>query len=55
MLDGNHRAVAVAVARVPFRALIVAIDGPLDPGVLPDLAHFHGVKDEDRESSGRRF
>jgi hypothetical protein len=40
LLDGNHRAVALIAARVPFRALIVAVEGPVNPEILPDLAHF---------------
>jgi hypothetical protein len=40
LLDGNHRAVALVVARLRFRALIVAVEGPVNPEMLPDLAHF---------------
>ena len=39
LLDGNHRAVAAHLARVPVRLLLFLLHGPLTPVLLPDLEH----------------
>lgn len=42
MLDGNHRAVAAFRASSEVRLLLFILDGPQDPGILPDLVHHQG-------------
>lgn len=44
ILDGNHRLVAAHQVRRELRLLGLAIDGPLDPVILPDLV-FWGSPD----------
>jgi hypothetical protein len=44
LLDGNHRAVALAAAHYPVRALLMVVKGPKTPFVFPDLIHeTHGL------------
>jgi hypothetical protein len=40
LLDGNHRAVALAIARVKCEVTLVSICGPISSGALPDLSHW---------------
>lgn len=40
ILDGNHRTIALSLARQPFQLDVLAIRGPIDPGIMPDLKHF---------------
>ena len=42
LLDGNHRVAALRMHPVPFRALLIEVEGPLDRRVLPDLARHGG-------------
>ncbi|WP_146241188.1 hypothetical protein [Actinokineospora spheciospongiae] len=37
LLDGSHRTVAAFSSGVSVRILVLSIDGPMDPLVLPDL------------------
>lgn len=44
LLDGNHRAVALAGSPQPSQALLLVLAGPRDPLVFPDLVHeVHGA------------
>jgi hypothetical protein len=40
LLDGHHRALALASLDLPFRVRLAVISGPLDEAVLPDLRHW---------------
>lgn len=40
LLDGNHRAVALVRTGRPFLLNIKVIEGPINPAILPDLAHW---------------
>jgi hypothetical protein len=39
MLDATHRAVAAYLSGAEVRLLVLAIDGPIDSEILPDLTH----------------
>lgn len=44
LLDGNHRAVALASSGGAIHVLVVILTGPRDPLVFPDLIHeVHGA------------
>lgn len=40
VLDGTHRLVAACVAEVGVRIRLATLRGPIDPRILPDLAHY---------------
>lgn len=40
LLDGNHRAVALVVAQIPFSVRLLIVRGPIEPTMLPDLKHW---------------
>lgn len=40
VLDGCHRISALAMSKVAFRILALAVNGPKDAEVLPDLKHW---------------
>jgi len=40
LLDGNHRAVALVLREMDFKATLHSFHGPMDPKALPDLTHF---------------
>lgn len=47
LLDGNHRAVALAASGAAIHVLLVVLRGPRDPLICPDLIHeLHGTSDE---------
>lgn len=39
LLDGNHRAAALAALRDPLHVLLLVLTGPPDPMIFPDLIH----------------
>lgn len=42
LLDGNHRATAVAIAGRPFTITLAVLDGPIDRRILRDLKFWDG-------------
>jgi hypothetical protein len=42
LLDGTHRAVAAHLSKKEVRLIVLAVQGPCDPRILPDLAHYSG-------------
>lgn len=40
ILDGTHRAVAAYLADKGVRLVVFALQGPRDPGILPDLMYY---------------
>lgn len=39
-LDGCHRLAAAAGLSSRIRAVLLSLDGPIDPNIIPDLAHW---------------
>ena len=40
VLDGNHRLSALFLTDVPFIVTFYSVQGPIDPGCLPDLKYW---------------
>lgn len=37
IMDGTHKLGALALTKAPFKVLVVSVNGPIDPEILPDL------------------
>jgi hypothetical protein len=42
LLDGNHRATAIAMCDIPFEMSLAILDGPVDRRILRDLKFWDG-------------